>query len=141
MAVADAATLVFTLHGRLLRVCCVHADHHFEGLAAAGRRLCAKGAVSKQMRRKLETLDLVAAWLRHATSPLCRELEAQLQHQLAAGQAAQADAKQAVQVKADVNVQETLKAEDQAKAQEAVKAEVFNVQAAVAKLTCSECNF
>ena len=74
LPVADAASLLQQLHGQLLRLCCTHSGTHFEGLAVAGRRLAARGKLSRRLQKKLQALDTAAAWVRHVSAPLCAGL-------------------------------------------------------------------
>lgn len=76
----DASTILLQLHGRLLRQSSLGG-----GVAAASRDLLRQGRIDNRLKRKLCTLDSVAAWLRHATGPLCAQLAAQLDQQLGMG--------------------------------------------------------
>jgi hypothetical protein len=77
-----AAPFLLGLHGQLLRLVCAHSDHHFEGLAVAGRHLFKKGAIDSATKKKLQNLDVVAAFLRHVSEPLCESIVARVGSQL-----------------------------------------------------------
>ena len=81
-AMDGAAPLLLGLHGRLLRLLCAHAGCHFEGLAVAGRYLFKQGAIDSATKKKLQNLDVVAAFLRHVSEPLCEGIVANVGDQL-----------------------------------------------------------
>ena len=81
-AMDGAAPLLLGLHGRLLRLVCAHAGCHFEGLAVAGRYLFKQGAIDSATKKKLQNLDVVAAFLRHVSEPLCEGIVANVGDQL-----------------------------------------------------------
>ncbi len=60
-----AAPLLLELHGRLLRLVCARS-----GLAAAARWHSRHGCKDKRAMKQFGQLDVIAAWLRHATEPL-----------------------------------------------------------------------
>lgn len=59
---ATPAALLFDVHWRALQLCSASANAHFSGLQQASRRINGLGTRS---RRKLKTLDAVAAYSRH----------------------------------------------------------------------------
>jgi ribosomal protein L12E/L44/L45/RPP1/RPP2 len=77
-----AAPLLLGLHGRLLRLVCAHAGCHFEGLAVAGRYLFKQGSIDTATKKKLLNLDVVAAFLRHVSEPLCEGIVASVRSQI-----------------------------------------------------------
>ena len=82
MGEGEAAALLLRLHGALLRRCCSWAGKHYEGLAMAGRELGNARAIDKVTQKRLQTLDLVAAWIRHVSEPRCKNEVRCLEKQL-----------------------------------------------------------
>ena len=78
----DAAELLIGLHGRVLRQCSAAEGVHFQGLAVAGRYLHKSQRVDKRLKKQMEVLDQVVAWLRHATAPGCAGMLKELTRQL-----------------------------------------------------------
>ena len=74
----DASEILLALHGSLLRLVCARTRVHFQGLAAAARWLRREGLISNNQHKKLAQLDVVAAFIRHATIPLAAQLEWEL---------------------------------------------------------------
>eukprot|EP00975_Prorocentrum_lima_P018124 3819473-Prorocentrum_lima.AAC.1 len=70
MAVSDPATLLLQLHGDLLRQIADTTDTHWEGLQSAARRL----RFPPKLARRLRNLEATCGFLRHVTSPLCRQV-------------------------------------------------------------------
>ena len=70
----DAAAILQSLHGRLLRAACAHSKQHFEGLGAAGRALFRAGRISSKTKTKFAKMDIVCGFLRHASEPLADKM-------------------------------------------------------------------
>jgi len=81
-AAMGAVPLILELHGTILRVIGEITHEHYQGLAVAGRRLCAEGRLDKRTKKHLGQLDTVAAMVRHITQPRCDEMVASLVQQL-----------------------------------------------------------
>ena len=81
--VEGAPALLSELHGKCLQLSCGRTSRRFEGLASASRWLRAQGVglVNKKHKKLLKdmiALDVVVAWNRHATQPLCDGMLQQL---------------------------------------------------------------
>ena len=71
--------MLLELHGRVLRLVCGRTGKHFVGLAVAAGWLANNGCKGKEAGKVLKTMrqmDVVAAWVRHVTSPKCDGLVA-----------------------------------------------------------------
>ena len=80
----DAAALIASLHGRLLRLSCAHRKQHFEGLAAAARSLHSNHIISCKLKNRLAKLDIVFGFTRHISEPFADALITELQDALVA---------------------------------------------------------
>jgi hypothetical protein len=80
----DAAALIASLHGRLLRLTCAHQKQHFEGLAAAARSLHSNRIISCKLKNRLAKLDIVFGFTRHISEPFADALITELQDALVA---------------------------------------------------------
>eukprot|EP00975_Prorocentrum_lima_P036249 7626018-Prorocentrum_lima.AAC.1 len=76
----DAPGLLLALHSKLLRKLAGHHGIPFQGLAQAARH--SRKVLPAQLVKTLVSLDLVAAWVRHATLPKCSQLDDEVQEHL-----------------------------------------------------------
>ena len=65
----DAPALILQLHGNVLRHASEVTGGHFEGVGVAAKSLYKSGLVDAALRKKLNQLDIAAAFVRHATRP------------------------------------------------------------------------
>ena len=72
MELEGAGPVLLELHGRLLRLVSARAGHHFQGWGAAAGWLARRGSRDKAL-KTMRQLDVVAAWVRHATGPKSEE--------------------------------------------------------------------
>ena len=83
-----AGLLLLRLHGDMLRLACSSAGVHFQGLASAASFLLKHQYIDNRMKQKLSQLDTTAAFIRHISAPLCKNLYDDLVAQLAAAASA-----------------------------------------------------
>ena len=63
-----AAALLFELHGGIFRELCGGLEQEFQGLGTVARLAKRTGRLPKDVAQKVERLDMVVAWLRHANA-------------------------------------------------------------------------
>ena len=71
---SSSVAIMVPLHGTLLRMASDSTAMHYQGLAIAGRDFFRRGRISLGMKKKFLNVDRTAAYIRHITAKLAREL-------------------------------------------------------------------
>ena len=74
IALPDAPAIILQLHGSILRLLCHRSGTSFDGVGSVARALRRSGHPNNAMKKKLEQLDIAAAWVRHANGPRAARL-------------------------------------------------------------------
>ena len=70
--VLDASSLVFDIHGRMLRTLCEVSDKHYQGLAAAANDGYREGLITRRMQRRMISVDHAFQVIRHISTVTVR---------------------------------------------------------------------
>jgi len=74
MSNPDAALLLMSLHGSLLRLASSKLGKHVQGLPVAAKELAKESMISNKLRRQMTNVDTTVSYLRHVTQALCTEV-------------------------------------------------------------------
>lgn len=78
----DAASIIFQLHGKCLRLLCDDLHSHFDGISSAARAAHRQNRITSSLKRKIIELDVAYHITRHVSSPSAEKFYATLQAEL-----------------------------------------------------------